>query len=438
MTKYFSKQALSFQIVAFVALLLFLSVVLNSCTDKCETVVKYTYFEPVYASMTDVRNSFATEAPRDLEVPGKIYIYGDYLLVGDAGKGIHIYDNRNVKSPQPLAFVNIPGNFDMAVKENILYADSYVDLVAIDIGDINNIKLVDRIEDAFPLFNTVRGFAASDGMVITDWVEKEAVDINEDCSGGFGGVVFFAGGVAVAEAASFDAMRNNSGNNSSPQGIAGSMARFAIYEQNLYAVDFSTMHVFDVATAENPIKASTVDLPWGIETIFPYEDFLFIGAQNGMHIYDNQNPAEPTFRSTFQHATTCDPVIVDGELAYITLRSGNECQGFTNQLDVIDISNIDNPTLVSTYPMQNPHGLGKDGDLLFITEGDFGLKVFDANDPNAISSNLVFEQNDIHGFDVIPFNNVLILIGEDGLHQFNYIDPTNITLCSTIPIVGAQ
>ncbi len=50
-------------------------------------------------------------------------------------------------------------------------------------------------------------------------------------------------------------------------------------------------------------------------------------------------------------------------------------------LSVVNIKNIDQPKLVMTYPLTNPHGLGKDGDLLFICDGTAGLKIFDASDP---------------------------------------------------------
>ncbi len=80
-------------------------------------------------------------------------------------------------------------------------------------------------------------------------------------------------------------------------------------------------------------------------------------------------------KAFFTHATSCDPVIVDDTLAYITLRSGNACGGSLNSLDVINIMNLESPTLVMSYPMANPHGLGKHGDLLFICDGNSGLKI---------------------------------------------------------------
>ncbi len=85
--------------------------------------------------------------------------------------------------------------------------------------------------------------------------------------------------------------------------------------------------------------------------------------------------------------------------------------------------------------MQSPHGLGLDEQTLFITEGEFGLKVFDATDPNAIDANLIKQFQDIHGYDVIPNNGVLMMIGDDGLYQYDYRDIENINLLSVIPVI---
>ena len=49
-----------------------------------------------------------------------------------------------------MGFIEIPGNVDMAIKDDILYADSYIDLVAIDISNVTNPIEVKRVEDVFP------------------------------------------------------------------------------------------------------------------------------------------------------------------------------------------------------------------------------------------------------------------------------------------------
>ncbi|MDP4662451.1 MAG: hypothetical protein NWS74_02205, partial [Salibacteraceae bacterium] len=162
---------------------------------------------------------------------------------------------------------------------------------------------------------------------------------------------------------------------------------------------------------------------------------LFVGTTTGMMIYDLANPMSPAFLTTFTHASSCDPVVVEGDIAYVTLRSGTECQGFTNQLDVINVSDFSNPSLIKSYPMTNPHGLGIDNGTLFICDGDAGLKVFDASDANRIDENELSHFENINAYDVIPLGNVLLMVGADGFYQYDYSDVQNIQLLSVIPVI---
>ena len=423
------------RILFIVAMVFFVMLSLQSCVDNCETTTTYTYFEPVYQTTAEIRAQFEIQDSRDLVNPGKIYILGDFLFINERGEGIHIIDNSRPSNPMKLKFINIPGNFDMAAKEGFLYADNYIDLLAIDIRDLSNIQLVKRVENVFPLYNNQFGFWVDDGMVITGWEEKQTVEVNQDCDNVSGGIWLFNDMIALREG--FDLAVSVVPNSvpNSPIGIGGSMARFAIYTDLLYTIDDYQMTVFNIDNLSDPLPGNVINMGWGIETIFPYKDKLFIGAQNGMHIYDNAIPTEPVYISSFLHVTTCDPVVVNDQYAYVTLRSGNACNGFTNQLDVINIENLNNPYLVKSYSMQNPHGLGLDDQTLFITEGEFGLKVFDATDPNTIDTNLIKQFQDIHGYDVIPNNGVLMMIGDDGLYQYDYRDIDNVELLSVIPVI---
>ena len=104
-----------------------------------------------FINFEDSRQGIKVEEAHKIKNAGKIYIYEDILLVSDNKEGIHIIDNSDKENPKKIAFLNIPGNIDIAVKDGFLYADSMKDLVVIDIRDLENIQEVNRTKNIFPL-----------------------------------------------------------------------------------------------------------------------------------------------------------------------------------------------------------------------------------------------------------------------------------------------
>lgn len=409
-----------------------------SCEDKVEITRRYKVYEPVYESLAEIREGFEVSGPASLEGRGKIYLYEEFILINAPGKGIHVIDNHDPENPEPVNFITIPGNFDMAVRGDLLYADSYMDLLVIDISDIHNIHIDNRIENIFLNFNDDIIIHADSGLV-TDYREVEIVEVEEGdfSGGGFPNYYWFSNGVRPIPFNRFSDMAYamaEASNVAPPAatGIGGSMATFTIVDHWLYILDNSNLNVFNIANPEVPANINTLFLGWGIETIFPYEDNLFVGSQTGMHILNNTDPQNPVLLSTFSHIYSCDPVVVQGDRAYVTLRSNNTCNGFTNELDVVDISDLANPQLLTTYAMENPHGLGIDGNSLFVCEGEGGLKVFDASDDYKINENLLLRLTTFDAYDVIPFEDILYLIGEDGLYLFDYSDINDIRMLSQL------
>lgn len=426
--------------VLFMSTLLGLSVLLEGCTDKCEVTNEYTYFEPVYTTVEELRESVALLAPQPIHATGKIYFKDGFLYVNEPGKGIHIINNQNPENPVAIKFLQIPGNYDLAIKGNTLYADSFVDLVAFDITNLSDINEVNRLEGIFQNYS-ILGYSIDENCcVITGFEEKRQVYINEsDCSssgiqpwGGF----MYEGGIALRAdaAASFNSKAAIAPGSGSGSGVGGSMARFTITGNHLYLLDGANLKAVDVNSENNPVAKSTTLLSWDIETIFPYKSNLFIGSRSGMHILDISTPESPEKISVYEHVSSCDPVVVDDDYAYVTLRSGTACQGFTNQLEIIDIANLKAPQLLKTYPMTNPHGLGIDNKTLFICDGADGLKAYDASDINKIADNQLAHYKNINAVDVIPFNNILMMIGEDGIFQYDYSNPKEIKMLSKIEI----
>lgn len=213
------------------------------------------------------------------------------------------------------------------------------------------------------------------------------------------------------------------------------MARFAITADHLYAVDHTSLTAFSLGSG-NTSKVSQQNVGWQIETIFPYQDNLFIGSANAMYIYALSNPSNPEPLSVYWHATACDPVVVEGEYAFVTLRKSEACPMGVNQLDVVDVKDLTNPKKVKSYGMINPHGLGIDNGKLFISEGDHGLKIMDASDPHNVK--LLRHIEDIKTFDVIPYDGVLMVTGDDGIIQYDYSDINNLKHLSTIPVFKTE
>ncbi|MCF6352093.1 MAG: hypothetical protein L3J06_03690 [Cyclobacteriaceae bacterium] len=411
---------------------------LPGCSDTCKTTSTYITYNPIYASMSSLRSQVEILPPQPGETQGKIYVYGDYLLLGDPGKGIHVFNNADKTNPIAVSFINIPGNVDMAVRGGKLYADSYFDLLVFDMLDPTNINLVNRIEEAFPTYTNQFGNWSSSGtdQVLIELQELDVVEVSNNCASNKG-VMYLEGDILFMNANS--SFANTMGEISNPTvGVGGSMARFTIVNNYLYTVDENALHAFDISSPENPVNKSKVDLGWGIETIFPFKNNLFIGSTTGMHIYSIDNPVEPQFMSMSVHVTTCDPVVANDKYAFVTLRSENNNGGwcgdtFTNQLEVIDIADVTNSKLLHQFNMISPHGLGIDGNTLFVTEGDDGLKIFDITDVAKIDENLLQHITGFNAFDVIPINGTLILTGNDGLYQFDYTNLDEIKLLSLIP-----
>lgn len=408
------------------------------CNDTVVQKHIYTANIPVYMSLDEFRSKLKVETDIDMQLknPGKMYIVGDRLYINERYEGVHIFDNSNPKTPEKLTFIGIPGCVDILVNGSILYADSYIDLVMIDISDLSNIREVNRIENVFeqvyPEYNQDYLLQQPDpakGIVIgwdVEEVEEEVVQ-RENPGRWLGGDVFFAENSVKTD------MSSSGGQNAqATQGQGGSMARFISYQNYLYTLNSNDLLVFDIGVREQPIQKNNIAVWWDAETVFIYNHNLFIGTTNGMLLFTLDNPMEPTYYSSLQHMRSCDPVVVEGNTAYVTLRGGTVCGGTINQLDIIDISNLQQPNLLTSYQMTGPYGLGIKNGTLFVCDGDAGLKVYNANDPYNLKQIQHFAN--INAYDVIPLNNTLLMVGGDGFYQYDFSDTENMELISVIPV----
>lgn len=379
---------------------------------------------PVTMTIAEFRASVKVTDPVEIKQSGKIYTYKNYIFINDLQEGVLVVDNSNY-NPVKKNFIKIPGNTDIAIKDEILYANSGRDLVTFDIRDINNIKILERLEDVFedhhpPLpeeavyadYTEVR---FGEQIIVGYTLEKRPMP-DYSTRGWLGGTLF-----------SNNALESTDRNT----GTGGSMARFNISGDHLYTVGPSLLNVFDISNHSNPLKIKTDYVGWQIETIFNKEGYLYLGSAVGMYIYSLEDPASPVFRSRIQHVMGCDPVVVENDIAYVTIRGGNLCGQNQNQLEVIDVSDKVNPKLLKIYEMDGPYGLGITRNKLFVCDGTSGLKIYDSsNSPELV---LTDHFKDVNAYDVIPGESVLIMIGENKLRQYSY-KSNAITLISTFEL----
>ena len=124
-------------------------------------------------------------SPRPTETAGKIYQYGQGLtLQVDVSKGIHVINVSIPTSPQKVKFISIPGVSEIVVKNNILIANNFNDLVSIDISNLNAIQLVGRTKNVYQAnqgsipTETNAFFECPDEKkgVVIGWEKKELVN----------------------------------------------------------------------------------------------------------------------------------------------------------------------------------------------------------------------------------------------------------------------
>lgn len=212
-------------------------------------------------------------------------------------------------------------------------------------------------------------------------------------------------------------------NSDTSNGAGGSTARFTIVGDYLYVVDHTSLKSFQIGGGGSPVYKSQTEIGLNIETIFPYQDKLFIGSSNAMYIYSLNNPEKPAqvSRSEYQIQVACDPVVARDTVAYATLRGGSRCGGTQSQLVVYDIRNAAAPVLKNSVALVNPFGLGVKGNALYVCDSNYGLVVFDVS-----SAYNPVERQTISGFsffDVIPYGDILICQTDRGIALYDISTP---------------
>ncbi len=102
-------------------------------------------YSPIYAS--EVNLSVSWSGPREVNNPGQIYLIDSLILLVEENLGIHVIDNGDPTNPQKIGFFNIQGATQLAVKDGVLYTNQYSDVIAVDLNDFQNPRIISRDSD---------------------------------------------------------------------------------------------------------------------------------------------------------------------------------------------------------------------------------------------------------------------------------------------------
>ena len=350
----------------------------------------------------------------------KIHLSGDLLIRTIPGEDIGLYSIANPADVQELGSIKIEGNHDVATADSWLYADDAGDLKVYDIADPKAPELAGTVEKVFE-----HDLATA---ALSEESREERIARNRN-NGEVGGMSGCGSGCGSTDGRVMAASSSNSSGTStaSGAGTGGSMTRFIVVENTLYCVDGDKMKIFNIEDRATPEYLKSVTITTGLETVFRSGDHLFVGGQQGMYIYSVADEVNPHKISTFSHSTSCDPVVVDGDRAYVTLRGGNGCGGELNQLEIIDISDITQPVLVKTIPMKSPYGLAAKDGIVMVCDGDAGLKTLRTEGASGAVTRCDGLQ-EITPFDVIWHNDLAVVTAEEGFWLYDASNP-----CEMVP-----
>lgn len=125
-----------------------LALLTTSCEKEAAPLYSGPGKKPVYATVAETRN-IQNKGEQPVEATGGIFLLDTLFFLAEQRKGIHVYNVANPEIPVYLTFFSIPAMGDFTISGNRLYADSWRDLITLDISDIYAIREIDRVENVF-------------------------------------------------------------------------------------------------------------------------------------------------------------------------------------------------------------------------------------------------------------------------------------------------
>lgn len=389
----------------------------SSCS-KLEGDVSMTYTKAtaIYGDIDSLRNVPMLESSRNIENPIGFYVGKDYVLVGERGKGIHIFEDLNLNNPNRKSFIQIPFNKEFYVKDNMLYAESGYDLLKIDISDIEKPRLISRVKYAFGKAHyndrnqLILGF---DHKTVTENFKAESRELKEIKKNR---TLYVDYKKEMIPLSTVPAMFTGDNGKSK-----GTMNRISVYKNYVYVASFDKLHIFSNSSPTAAMtKIGDQSIAENTETIYASQHKLFLGSESEMTIYSDG--ASPRKLGSLTHEVSCDPILPVNNIAYFTLRSvandGCNADG-ENTLSVVNITSPSRPRLIESHTLKSPYGISLINNYLFVGEGRNGLTIFDAKKQDDIKHKITIENMEAFDITSNPFDDSIVIITtRRGIQQY--------------------
>jgi hypothetical protein len=336
--------------------------------------------------------------PRYLSPDDRLYstesmTLADKLLLVSDVSGLHIYDISDLSAPRKVMRIRLGSNKTSAVKDDIIYTNDYNQLKAIRLSG-DSFAVVDSIGNKYPVWNE----GPMDG---------------------------YEGGGCSACFSSYDPAPAPTGTSNS-----SSYATFAVIDNYLYRAYDGRLITYDVSTPDKLKRIGSTDVGWYIQSMYPSENLLFLGGFAGMQIFDRSQPEKPVRLSQIEHTRACDPVVVSGSTAYITLRGSGLCGGAEDELLCVSIQNPAKPSLIGAKPLPTPWGLAVQNQKLFVSHGEYGYSLLDVTDPSAPAVTATWMDRPTRDF--IWSGNTLFVMSRDNVYIYDVTDPATPVFLSQV------
>jgi hypothetical protein len=151
-----------------------------------------------------------------------------------------------------------------------------------------------------------------------------------------------------------------------------------IVDNYLMIVGNNKIKILDISDFENIVEANTVEIPMnsdsGYEVIKFSEGRIFYSLNSQLAVYDIPDPAQPILVSQFTSATRINGIMIkDSNIIYLSTMEG---------IDIVDVSNLQNPEIISSYDEDNIYirGVYFENHLAVTLYYDASIRILDIED----------------------------------------------------------